>query len=187
MRLKKLIIQAVLASVLVIGFGLTAMTGGQASSYNKPALTDASVKYAKATTEILQSRLIAALGQEFGSTTRETAANATDAISLIFNDKNHNMRLVGTVGPLRENDYPEDQFEQKAVAKVLNEQIPFTTSIANPIDAIDGAPGQWYYRRAIAVDNKTLGTSCVLCHANYAFLPANKQTVGVLALKVPIK
>jgi hypothetical protein len=184
MRLKKLIIQAVLASVLVIGFGLTAMTGGQAYSYNKPPLTAPAVIYAKETTDILQSRVIAALVNEFANTSPATAAKGSDAISLIFNDKNHNMRLVGTVGPLRRNDYPEDAFEQKVVAKALNEQLPFDP--ANPIDEIDGAPGQWYYRRALPINN-AMSASCVMCHANYAFLPSNKQTVGVLALKVPIK
>jgi hypothetical protein len=180
MRLKKLIIQAVLASVLVIGFGLTAMTGGQAYSYNKPPLTDPTVVFAKDTTDILQSRLFAALGQEFSQTTAATAAKGSAAISLIFNDKNHNMRLVGTVGPLRETDYPEDSFEETVVSQAVNVQNAAVT------EGVYGAPGQWYYRRAVPISN-TISPSCVLCHANYAFLPANKQIVGVLALKVPIK
>jgi hypothetical protein len=182
MRLKKLIVQAVIASVLVIGFGMTAITGSLATSYGQPSAQ--SIAYAKETTDILQARLLAALGQEFAATTAATAPKASDAISLIFDDDNHSMRLVGTVGPLRRNDYPKDKFEQMVVARALNEQLPFDP--ANPINAVEGKPGAWYYRRALPVNNK-MAPSCVLCHVNYGSLPANKQTVGVLALKVPIK
>jgi Protein of unknown function (DUF3365) len=178
MRLKKLVIQAVIASVLVIGFGITAITGGQASPYNKPALTDPAVVYASQTTDILQSRLFAALLQEFNSTTAATAPKATDAISIIFNDKNHDMRLVGTVGPLRQNDYPEDTFEQTAIAKAVNQQNGTVS------EAVTGEPGNWYYRRAVPVTN--FSPSCVLCHVNYQGLPSTK-VVGALALKVPVK
>jgi Protein of unknown function (DUF3365) len=178
MRLKKLIIQAMLASVLVIGFGLTAITSSQAGWYNtKPALTDPAVVYAKETTDILQSRLFAALLQEFNSTTAATAPKATDAISLIFNDKNHNMRLIGTVGPLRQNDYPKDQFEQTAVAQANAQN-------GAVYEAVDGVPGQWYFRRSVPVSN--FSESCKLCHLNYQNLPSTK-IVGALALKVPIK
>jgi hypothetical protein len=173
MRLKKLIVQAVIASVLVIGFGMTAITGSLATSYGQPSAQ--SIAYAKETTDILQARLFAALLQEFGETTAATAPKATDAISLIFDDANHSMRLVGTVGPLRRNDLPKDRFEVNAVNKAVNLQD------GKPIDQVDGR----FYRRSIPVSN--FSPSCVLCHANYASLPANKQIVGVLALKVPIK
>jgi hypothetical protein len=179
MRLKKLIIQAVLASVVVIGFGLTAMTGGQASSYAPPPLTAPAVAFAKDTTDILQKRLFAALGQEFSETTAGTASKGSAAISLIFNDNNHNMRLVGTVGPLRRTDYPEDGFERTVVTAAVNAQNATVT------EGVYGQPGEWFYRRAIPISN-TISLSCVLCHANYAALPADKQIVGVLALKVPI-
>lgn len=172
MRLKKLIIQAVIASVLVIGFGLTAMTGNIANAQPSPQ----SVAYAKETTDILQARLFAALGQEFAVTTAATAPKASDAISLIFDDNNHSMRLVGTVGPLRRNDYPEDGFEANVVNKAVNLQD------GTVIDKVEGG----YYRRSVPVSN-TIAPTCVLCHANYRTLPANKQIVGVLALKVPIK
>jgi hypothetical protein len=174
MRLKKLTIQAVIAAVLVIGFGITAMTSSLANSYGQPS--PQSIAFAKETTDILQSRLFAALGQEFAVTTVATAPKASDAISLIFDDENHSMRLVGTVGPLRQNDYPEDNFEQVAVNKAVNLQD------ASVIDKVDGR----YYRRSVPVSN-AIAPTCVLCHANYRTLPANKQIVGVLALKVPIK
>jgi hypothetical protein len=105
-----------------------------------------------------------------------TAPKASDAISLIFDDANHSMRLVGTVGPLRRNDYPNDRFEVNAVNKAVNLQD------AAVIDQVDGR----YYRRSVPVSNK-IAPTCVLCHANYKTLPADKQIVGVLALKVPIK
>jgi hypothetical protein len=180
MRLKKLMIQAVLASVLVIGFGLTAMTSGQASSYGQPPLTAPAVAFAKDTTDILQKRLFAALSQEFSETTPATAKNGSAAISLIFNDNNHNMRLVGTVGPLRKTDRPEDGFERTVVSAAVNNQNAAVT------EGVYGEPGEWYYRRAIPISN-AMSTSCVLCHSNYGALPTNKQIVGVLALKVPIK
>jgi Protein of unknown function (DUF3365) len=181
MRLKKLVIQAVIASVLIIGFGITAMTS-QASSYNKPALNSPAVVHASQTTDILRDRLFAALGQEFERTTRETAAKGSDAISIIFNDRNHDMRLIGTVGPLRPNDRPKDAFERMVVTKALTKQLQPT----DVIEAVDGKSGEWYYRRAIPINNQ-MASTCVLCHANYRTLPANKQTVGALALRVRIK
>ncbi len=172
MRLKKLIIQAVIASVIVIGFGFTAMTGSLANSYRQPS--PQSIAFAKETTDILQSRLFAALLQEFNTTTAASAPKATDAISLIFDDDNHSMRLVGTVGPLRHNDYPNDRFEVNAVNQAVNLQD------ANVIDKVEGR----FYRRSVPVSN--FNSSCVLCHANYQNKPAT-EIVGVLALKVPIK
>ena len=180
MRIKKIVIKAMTALVLVIGLGLTTMATSQAFGYHNPRPSEASIASAKKTGIILESRLLAALGQEFSQTTAATAANGSTAISLIFNNKNHDMRLVGTVEPLSRNDYPRNQYEHYVIAQAVGAQK------ADPTDRVYIADDQWYYSRALPVSN-SMSPSCVLCHTNYGRLPANRQVVGALVTRVPIK
>ena len=66
--------------------------------------------------------LFAALGQEFAETTAENVEQGKQSISLIFNDKNKDMRLVGVLHPLRATDIPQDPFEAVALAYAMNGQ-----------------------------------------------------------------
>ena len=63
--------------------------------------------------------ILAALGQEFKETTADNVELGKQSISLIFNDKNKDMRLVGVLNPLRASDIPQDAFEAAALAYAM--------------------------------------------------------------------
>ena len=88
--------------------------------------------------------LFAALGQEFAETTPENVEQGKQSISLIFNDKNKDMRLVGVLNPLRASDIPQDSFEAAALAYAMHGQH-FTD-----VQRVDD---KWYYRRSYALSN----------------------------------
>ena len=180
MRMKKLILRAMVTVVFVIGFSLAGMAASQAFGYHNPRPSDASIAFAKTTGETLESRLLAALGQEFSVTTAANAANGSQAISLIFNNKNHDMRLVGTVGPLSRNDYPRNDYERQVIMAAVGSQQ------TTPSDRVYIENDQWFYSRALPIAN-SMSPSCVLCHNNYGRLPADRQVVGALITRVPIK
>src|SRR5262245_2569373 len=76
----------------------------------------AEIASAKGTADLLQATVFGALLQEFSETTPQNVEEGKRSISLVFNDKNTNMRLVGTNEPLRDNDVPRDTFEETALA-----------------------------------------------------------------------
>jgi hypothetical protein len=118
--------------------------------------------------------LFAALTQEFNETTADNVEQGKQSISLIFNDQNKDMRLVGTYGPLRENDRPRDNFEFQANALALAGQA---------YTSVQKVDNQWYYRRSIPLSN--FRAECALCHVNFPVGPTSDQ-VGALMLRVPI-
>jgi hypothetical protein len=142
------------------------------------------VGFAQRTSDLLLNELLAALFQEFNETTPENVEEGKQAISLIFNNSNRDMRLIGTFGPLMggDNDLPNDEFEQTALGLALQGQAH--TSVERVGD-------QWYYRRSIALSN-TFHQSCMMCHTNFTqqfFRRTHNpgQWVGALTLRVPIK
>ena len=139
----------------------------------KPPSPEATAK-AKVTSDLLLATLFAALLQEFSETTPQNVDEGIDSIGLVFNDKNSNMRLVGTNQPLSNNDLPKDSFEETALANALKGQAT---------DAVQKDEGEWVYRRSVPLSN--FDPSCGLCHTNFG--PVNPtQWVGALMLKVPI-
>lgn len=85
------------------------------------------------------------------------------------------MRLVGALQPLSDNDYPQDPFEEGALARAMSGQA--TTNVQK-------VEGEWVYRRSVALSN--FDPACAMCHANFG--PVNSsQWVGALMLKVPIQ
>jgi hypothetical protein len=52
---------------------------------------------AKTTSDLMLNTIFAALKQEFGETTPQNVEEGKQSISLIFNDKNKDMRLVGVL------------------------------------------------------------------------------------------
>ena len=56
---------------------------------------------AQKTSDLMLNTLFAALTQEFAETTADNVELGQKSISLIFNDKNKDMRLVGMLNPLR--------------------------------------------------------------------------------------
>jgi hypothetical protein len=141
-------------------------------------------EFARETADLLHNEVFAALLQEFGETTPQNVEQGKRAISLIFNNANRDIRLIGVFPPLLggSNNIPSDSFERKALTRAL-QGLP-TTSIERVGDG-------WYYRRSVALSN-TMHASCALCHTNFTtqfFEQTNNdgQWVGALTLRVPIR
>ena len=174
LKIKRIVVLVALLSLTaLVGFGYT---------NNHPS--DAAVAFAKKTSDLMLNELLAALFQEFKETTPDNVEHGKQAISLIFNDANRDMRLIGTMGPLLggANAYPSDPFEQKANNKAMK---------GENITSVERVDGGWYYRRSIALSN-TFHTACAQCHTNFTpqfFQQTNNpgQWVGALTLRVPIK
>lgn len=169
MRLKKLVSYGIFVLMLVIGFSFT----GIARAFDYPPPTG-QVAIAQQTSDLMFNTLFAALTQEFNETTVDNVEQGKHSISLIFNDQNKDMRLVGTVGPLRQNDRPSDDFERQANTLAMAGQ---------PYTSVQRVNAQWYYRRSIPLSN--FRAECALCHVNFKPGPTPDQ-VGALMLRVPI-
>ena len=174
MKIKRVIALVALLSVAgVAGFG---------RADNSPS--NEAIAFAQRTSDLMLNELLAALFKEFNETTPDNVEEGKQAISLIFNDSNRDMRLIGLFPPLQGglNDLPSDSFERRSLALALKGQA--NTSVERVGD-------RWYYRRTIALSN-TFHQACVLCHTNFTnefFQQTNNpgQWVGALALRVPIK
>ncbi|HEU0174757.1 MAG TPA: hypothetical protein VFV58_10880 [Blastocatellia bacterium] len=177
MRIKKLK-GAIALAVLLAAAGLTGF------GYSNDSPSSESIAFAQRTSDLMLNELLAALFKEFDETTPSNVEEGKQAISLIFNDSNRDMRLIGVFPPLQGgfNDLPSDLFEQKSLVLALKGQ-------ANT--SVERVGNRWYYRRSIALSN-TFHQSCVLCHTNFTpqfFQQTNNsgQWVGALTLRVPIK
>lgn len=154
---------------------LSALSSDVVAKKKNDPPTDAAIAFATETSDLMTATVVAALVQEIGETTPENAAHGSLSISLIFDDDNHNMRLVGDLEPLRDNDYPRDDFEDEALDEALNGQ---------PLTSVEKVHGQWYYRRSIPLSN--FAPQCATCHENFADLAATEY-VGALMLRIPIE
>jgi hypothetical protein len=177
MRIRK-IKRATAIAVLLAAAGLTGL------GYTDDSPSSEAVAFAQRTSDLMLNELLAALFQEFNETTPHNVEEGKQAISLIFNDSNRDMRLIGVFPPLLGgfNDLPNDSFERKSVAMALRGQA--NTSVERVGD-------RWYYRRSVALSN-TFHQACALCHTNFTpqfFQKTNNpgQWVGALMLRVPIK
>lgn len=174
MKMKRAIAFAVLLAVIgITGFG---------SAKNSPS--NEAVAFAQRTSDLMLNELKAALFQEFNETTPENVEEGKQAISLIFNDANRDMRLIGALPPLLGgyNDLPTDSFELKALARARQGEDTWS---------VERMDNRWYYRRSMALSN-TFHQACVLCHTNFTpqfFSQTNNpgQWVGALTLRVPIR
>jgi hypothetical protein len=165
-KVKRVIAVVLLITVVgVVGFG---------RADNPPSNEEK--EFARKTSELLHNELFAALLQEFGETTPENVEQGKQAISLIFNNSNRDIRLVGIFPPLQGglNNLPSDSFERKSMVKALQGQE--NTSTAERVG------DRWYYRRSVPL-NSSMHPSCVLCHSNFT----QNQWVGALMTRVPIK
>jgi hypothetical protein len=165
-------------------FSLATALGGavvaRASQAGQPS--DTQVAFAQQVSDLLVNELVAALFQEFNETTPQNVEHGKQAISLIFNDLNRDIRLVGTFDPLGgDNSRPDGNFERRALQLALGGQ---------PYTAVQKVNNSWYYRRSVPLSN-SFHTACVLCHTNFTsdfFAQTNNpgQWVGALVLRVPI-
>jgi hypothetical protein len=178
MTVKARVLFAIATLVFVAALG-SAIPRAQ-SPQNPPS--NAEVAFATEVSDLLLNELLAALFQEFNETTPANVEHGKQAISLIFNDLNRDIRLIGTFDPLGgEHSSPDGTFERRALERALQGQAD---------SAVQRVNGRWYFRRTIALSN-AFHASCVLCHANFTpeFFAANNnpgQWVGALALRVPI-
>jgi hypothetical protein len=177
MRPKRSVSYRLLLAALAIG--LAVATVGYADG--RPS--NEQIAFAQRVSDLMLNELVAALFQEFNETTPDNVGEGKQAISLIFNDSNRDLRLIGTFAPLLggNNDLPSDAFEQTALGLALQGQ-PFTS-----VERVDD---RWYFRRSFALSN-TFHPNCVLCHTNFSDKFFRKthnpgQWVGALMLRVPI-
>ena len=174
MKIKRVITLVTLLTIVgAVGFGRTD---------NPPSNEE--VASAKQTDEFLHNELIAALFQEFNETTAENAEQGKHAISLIFNNANRDIRLIGLFPPLQGglNDLPSDSFERRSIALALQGQEN---------TAVERVGDRWYYWTSVPLSN-TFHTSCVLCHTNFTpqfFTQTHNpgQWVGALVQRVLIR
>jgi hypothetical protein len=170
MHLKKLVICGLLVTGLLTGLGLTAR-----ADENDDSPTSEQIAFAERTSDLLLATLFAALTQEFDETTVNNVEEGKRSISLVFNDRNKDMRLVGTLAPLQAHNRPSDAFESKAHSLALAGQA------YTDVQRVDG---QWYYRRSIPLSN--FRAECAFCHTNFPPGPTS-DPVGALMLRVPIE
>ena|SRR6516164_6265098 len=169
----RLIAKRALACAAVAGV-IAAAVVLNTTAYADDRPASSAVTSAQKTSDLMLATLFAALGQEFAETTPDNVELGKQSISLIFNDKNKDMRLVGVLNPIRASDIPQDGFEVAALAYAMQGQN---------FDNVQRVDGNWYYRRSVALSN--FHTACVLCHTNFG--PTNPQKwVGALMLRVPI-
>ena len=134
----------------------------------------AAAAFANDVADAMIDRLVALLFREFEVTTPANAHIGSAAISLIFNDRNDDMRLVGTVDPLSANNNPGDAFETTALQQAM---------LGNNFARVERVRGQWYSRKSIAIST-AFSSACVHCHANFASV--QNPWVGALMVRSPI-
>jgi hypothetical protein len=171
MHLKKLVAYGILSTLAVAGLSAGAL---DADDFAAPPSNE-QVAFAQRTSDLLLATLFAALKQEFDETTLDNVEEGKRSISLVFNDRNEDMRLVGTLRPLQSNNRPSDSFERRANTLARTGQ-PYTD-----VQRVDG---QWYYRRSVPLSN--FRVECSYCHANLPTGPT-PDWVGALMLRVPIE
>lgn len=164
---------AILAGVLAVA-GSCALGVAAGARHPDRSPTAAEIELARGTSDLMTNTIVAALVQEITETTPANVAQGNLSISLIFNDHNRDMRLVGTRQPLSQNDLPADDFERAALAAALS---------GAPHTAVERVAGDWYYRRSVPLSN--FKPQCAMCHSNFSGLPAT-ENVGALMLRVPI-
>lgn len=170
---------------LLFAGGMAALgLAGVASAHDDDPPSPAQVAFAQDVSNLLVNEVVAALFKEFDETTPQNAQHGKQAISLIFNDTNRDIRLIGAFGPLLggANNRPGDKFETTALKRGL---------AGETYAAVQKINDTWYYRRSVPLSN-TLHPNCVVCHANFTADFFNHtdnpgQWVGALVLGVPIR
>jgi hypothetical protein len=145
-----------------------------AQEIGRPLPTPQQIGFAQRTSHLMLATLLAALSKEFEETTADNVEEGKKSISLIFHDSNDDMRLVGTLDPLRANDVPQDAFETAALNLAM---------LGGTIGALDTVRGKWVYRQSVPLSN--FHAACGMCHKNYGPVD-DTQFVGALMVRIPI-
>jgi hypothetical protein len=179
-RQRCLFVTGIAVTACLTVFGLAAIA--HAKDDDRPSSQQ--IAFAKDVSDLMVNEIVAALFAEFNETTPANVEHGKQAISLIFNDLNRDMRLIGTFRPLLggANDRPSDTFETAALRRAL---------AGEAVTAVQKVNDRWLYRRTVPLSNK-LHTACVQCHANFTpeFFSStgnDGQWVGALVVGVPIK
>jgi hypothetical protein len=179
MHARRPLLYGIAVTALLAALGTAALA--YASDNGRPS--SGQIASAQQVSDLMVNELVAALFQEFNETTPENVDQGKKAISLIFNDLNRDMRLIGTFAPLQggHNDRPSGSFETTALNLALTGQ---------PYTAVQKVNDTWFYRRSVPLSN-TFHQNCVLCHTNFTadfFNSTNNpgQWVGALVVGVPI-
>jgi len=180
MRQKNPVLFGIVVTGLIAGLGVAAIA--RASDDEPPSSEQ--IAFAQQVSDLMLNEVVAALFTEFDETTPQNVQHGKQAISLIFNDLNRDMRLVGTLAPLLggANDRPSGRFERTALQRALDGQ---------PLTAVQKVNDTWHYLRSVPLSN-AFHENCVLCHTNFTsdfFESTNNpgEWVGTLVLAVPIK
>jgi hypothetical protein len=170
----------VVVAACVAALGLAAVVRAN----NDDGPSNRQIAFAKDVSALMLNEVVAALFKEFDETTPANVEHGKQAISLIFNDLNRDMRLVGAFSPLLggANNRPSDRFETAALKRALD---------GDSYAAVVKINDTWYYRTSTPLNNK-MHTACVLCHTGFTddfFNSTNnpEQRVGTLILSVPIR
>lgn len=145
-----------------------------AQEIGRPVPTPQQIGFAQRTSNLMLATLFAALSKEFEETTANNVDEGKQSISLIFHDSNDDMRLVGTLDPLRDNDVPQDDFEMGALNLAM---------VGGSIGVVTTLRGKWVYRESVALSN--FHPACGMCHTNFGPVDAT-QFVGALMVRIPI-
>jgi hypothetical protein len=117
MHLKRPVIHGLLVTGLLTGLGRTPI----AHDDDHPP-SSAQSAFAQQTSDLLLATLLVALTQEFDETTVANVEEGKQSISLVFTNRNQDMWLIGTFGPLQANNRSHDAFERKAHRLALTGQ-----------------------------------------------------------------
>ena len=174
------LVLALTAWIMSTAAHMAASQGPPAAAQGPPAPSAAAVDDSKLVAEAHRSRTLAALFEEFRTTTPENARINSRAISNLFFDGNPLMRLVtsGDFKPLQVSANPSTRFEADAIAS-------FKSGGPGFFARLDRVGPRWLWCEAIALNNGAFleGTDmhpnvCQTCHPSF---PAdNTALVGSL-------
>jgi len=100
-RKHSLVVTMVIAA-WIAALGFTAV----ARAHQDDAPSASRIAFAKQVSDLMLNELVAALFKEFDETTGQNVPHGKQAISLIFNDLNRDMRLISELSPLQLSHIP---------------------------------------------------------------------------------
>lgn len=171
---KKILAIGLAAFIAVAGLSMSVLRADDDDDGGAP--TAAQITFAEETSGTLINSLLAGLVDTFLATTAvpNNVAEGNQSISLIFDDRNRNIRLVGNLDPLSERNRPRDSFEVDALAAALG---------GGTFTAVEQVSDRFFFRSSVPLANFI--AECALCHSNFG-APTGTDWTGALMVRVPI-
>ena len=163
------VIKRRIALVLALTAWITSAAAHMAAQPQPQAPSPAAIADSQAVAATHRSRTLAALFEEFSTTTPQNARINSRAISNLFFDGNPLMRLVssGDFAPLQASARPQTRFEADAIAS-------FKAGGPGFFSRLDRVGPLWMQCEAIALNNgaflqgSTINPNvCQTCHASF--------------------